>query len=362
MIRKKPTLSFTKSGEIYIPTCNDHSVLFPSDVNPEQWPSCNDAYEYTWNLDMGNDITALSKIDRLKLSKSSGFCPQNRCQLTNLTSTKNDGKCPENLCYTKLENGGRSYGACCFIDGAFNSGNLIGYYNKTQATPKPIYKKSRIILDSIDSKDDNNQDAYSRYINANQIYPGIIATQCPLENTINDIHRMIIEQNISLWIQLAPLALTDSNDSDPTSQCQYNPNTFIDSSYNYTNTTIKPILNTDNNIKNPINFTGNSFLNNNYIIKYEYTDTTIREQHINHIWYKNWRDFDIPDKNDSEVSSSLYIYIYLLLQYAFILYIFSVYTVYIIVYVQYYTIFYVYVTDIYVYICICYAISSPRIC
>ena len=135
-----PQASFTKWRDIYVNTCNISADLFPISTDPSDWASCHDAYEYTWKIDFNNDIVGLTDRNLLKLVNSMGFCPHNRCQLGNLSSADSVGNCPAGLCYTKLENGARSFGACCFIDGMFNTGALIGYYNKTQSTAKPIYK------------------------------------------------------------------------------------------------------------------------------------------------------------------------------------------------------------------------------
>jgi len=130
-LHQMPVRSTEKPGELYLPACSSaggegsgqYSPLYPQHVAPHLWASCGDAYEYTWMTDLSHDIAALSLRDRTKLSRSMGFCPHLRCQLTDLGNAHNDGHCPHNLCYTKLEQGTGSYGACCFRDGRFNSGN-----------------------------------------------------------------------------------------------------------------------------------------------------------------------------------------------------------------------------------------------
>lgn len=206
--------SYSKQGDLFISPCNFSEVLFPLHHSPHDWKSCNDAYTYSWTKDFKKELTALSSLDSTKMINSMGFCPQNRCQLFNLSSTGIDGMSPEGLCYTKVENGGLSYGACAFHRGIFNSGVLLGYYNKTQPTPKPIYKKSRIVLGNKRGILAGADDSAENFINANQIYPGLIGTQCPLasrpsgfHNTVDDVKRMIVENNITLWIQLAPSGL-----------------------------------------------------------------------------------------------------------------------------------------------------------
>ena len=226
--------SFTKPGDIYIPQCDFSRPLYPKDTSPTEWKSCDDAYKFTWENDFKGEIVGLDTLSKTKLINSMGFCPQSRCQLFNVSGGSSDGMCPAGLCFTKVENGGPSYGACCFQKGGvFNAGALIGYYNKSQPSAKPIYKQSRIILgqpvqrtvggSSGAMKPDETFDAF---INANEIYPGLIATQCPLagrpagtENTIEDVKRMIVENDIRMWVSLAPDGLdrflTRSNGQPP---------------------------------------------------------------------------------------------------------------------------------------------------
>ena len=109
-------------------------------------------------------------------------------------------------------------------------GQVIGFYNKTQPAAKPIYKRSRIILgvrryddvaDTSSSSLAREDEGYSSFINANRIYPGIIATQCPLESTARDVLQMVVEQHVDLWIQLAPPAM-----SSPHSTCKLFPEEY----------------------------------------------------------------------------------------------------------------------------------------
>ena len=213
-MRQMNSPSTTKQGDIFISPCNFSEPLFPLDKSPHEWRSCHDAYTYTWTKDFNKDLISLSTTDSAKMINSMGFCPQNRCQLFNLSATNLDGMAPEGLCYTKIENGGMSYGACAFREGVFNSGVLIGFYNQTQPSPKPIYKKSRIVLGNRRGSHPGQDESAESFINANEIYPGLIGTQCPLasrpagfENTVDDVKKMIIENNITLWIQLAPSGL-----------------------------------------------------------------------------------------------------------------------------------------------------------
>jgi len=107
-----------------------------------------------------------------------GFCPHRRCQLSSLHNSPKPGVCPQGLCYTKLEDGAPTYGACCFDEdgeggregwregaslslitpisptslplsfpsGLFSSGDILGYVDLLRQTPKPIYKRNRVVL------------------------------------------------------------------------------------------------------------------------------------------------------------------------------------------------------------------------
>jgi hypothetical protein len=352
------TKSFTKNGDLYISSCNFSSPLFPV-TSPAEWKSCHDAYEFTWSNDFNGDMVGLSELNLAKLTKSMGFCPQNRCQLFNLSNSVTDNQCPNSLCYTKVEDGGLSYGACCFQQGEFNYGHLIGYYNKTTFTPKPIYKKSRVVLgDSIGGADES----YSSFINANRVHPGIIVSQCPLHSTINDVKRMIVEQNISQWIQLAPYSLdTDPmqhvyNGQDLKTDCAVFPNVYLNISHPFSEDTadyawgVTDLRRIDSSSIGLVN--GNNFMVQTFTLTYFSTfvgDTpyitfrdmsdirdldvladpdhtfpsssqyvprpapssssfsrtssqqwTRHSRTVEHVWYSHWADFEVPAAADHQ--------------------------------------------------------------
>jgi len=323
--------SLGKNGDIYIELCdndNDGSKLYPINKDPVLWKSCDDAYDYTWNNDFNNHIKYLSKKDRIKLIRSMGFCPHKRCQLDNVDNAYSNGTCPEGLCYTKIENGGLSFGACCYINGYFNTSKLIGVYNKSQHKPKPIYKHSRIVLgDNIGG----NDTSIESFINANMIYPGIIAAQCPLSgypngylNTIEDNKKMIIQFNITKWIQLAPNI--DSNidpiysasielgqNNSVKGNCAVFPLLYFNNKNNSISYGISNFIIHDYNGGNIVNIsyklTGYTKYNEygKYIVMFkddkninEKWDTTWEKKivNVNHIWYYNWKDFEIPPDED----------------------------------------------------------------
>ena len=306
--------------------------------------------------DFHGDIYEISDILRVKLARSMGFCPHSRCQLGNLSSSSSDGRCPEGLCYTKLENGSKSFGACCFINGKFSAGDLIGYFNKTQSVPKPIYKHSRVLLGGKGADDESKES----FINANILFKGMIAAQCPLPNTVWDTHRMVVEQNVSLWIQLAPfwnksespgeVAVNDWADlaisammNSSSINCKLYPNSYAHSSLE-TGANISLRLDRINPIDTKsLGIGSRSFYAQQFEIRYcgpqqhelvptgadvdyrckhhiksrtsgtDEDDTnnagyslssSYRQhvQHVRHLWYRHWEDFSVPPPDDDNVS------------------------------------------------------------
>lgn len=294
--------------------------------SPYLWPACDDAYYFTWTQDFTGRIKYLDKQNVERLARSSGFCPHSRCQLVELSNPGEDGRCAPRLCYTKLEKGRPSFGACCFVNGTFKSTKLIGYQYKIQPTPKPIYDRNRIVLGG-----NASDDSYEAFINANMIYPGIIASQCPLTsfplgyaNTIEDVKRMIIEQNISYWISLAPYSVEGQAPPQPvkgitTRYCRVFPLHFMSELENdkaYT----KGITNfsfSNELLDRKVPYINMSYIvsayyrNNGDKFEIEFNDpikeanVTIgepwekRTQFVRHIWYYNWKDFTVPPVEDA---------------------------------------------------------------
>eukprot|EP00601_Ochromonadales_sp_CCMP2298_P031079 CAMPEP_0173348294 /NCGR_PEP_ID=MMETSP1144-20121109/13651_1 /TAXON_ID=483371 /ORGANISM="non described non described, Strain CCMP2298" /LENGTH=152 /DNA_ID=CAMNT_0014295919 /DNA_START=78 /DNA_END=533 /DNA_ORIENTATION=+ len=145
MKSRPSTKSFTKPGELYIHACNDDH-LFPLDVPPSQWSACHDANEFTWDQDYSHDLAALSPLDRVKRLAQRASVRTTAASWATSPPPVPASAPIQGLCYTKLENGGKSFGACCFTEGAFNSGRLLGYADKCINNPKPIYKHSRVVL------------------------------------------------------------------------------------------------------------------------------------------------------------------------------------------------------------------------
>lgn len=283
----------SKFAGIYLKKCsNSSAVLFPSSKSPEEWSSCHDAYDYTWKVDPDGQIIGLSSQNKIKLAHSMGFCPHLRCQLGNLTNSNDGaGHCPRNLCYTKLEEGSPSFGACCFVNGSFHSGNIIGYFEKCQVTAKPIYKHSRVVLDEEHSSE--SVDSESRFINANRIHPNIIATQCPMSTTLLDVQRMVVQEKISLWIQLTSSQQLSSTSSKH--NCHLIPDAWTEQ-----NTPFKVDMISDD-------IQGLSPSPHFRFTRFNLTSPSLQpsspplSQHTRHVWYNNWEDFTVPVSEDHAV-------------------------------------------------------------
>jgi hypothetical protein len=278
----------SKIGELFVQSCESKNSnllyynqnLFSVSEPSSSWKSCNDAYYYTWKSDFSNDISGLSETTKDKLARSMGFCPHLRCQLSNISNPASDGTCPKNLCFTKIQNGGLTSGSCCYSkNGLFNSGGLIGYFNKTQKTAKPIYKKSRVVLGDVVGGAD---ESYHSFVNANMVYPGLIATQCPLPSTLRDISRMISEQNVSLWIQLAPSSGGIDPDPDQanrnSSSCVVLPNALYASGL---------LSGPPERVPCWAPFVCQRFSPNS--LEGE------KEVVVRHLWLPSWPDFGVPD-------------------------------------------------------------------
>jgi protein tyrosine phosphatase len=294
--------SFAKTRGIYLKKChrhngNDFVPLYSLDQSPHLWPSCHDAYDITWIYDPQRLLKGLSIKNRQKLAYSMGFCPHLRCQLGNITNGDFDGHCPAGLCYTKLENGSPSFGACCFINGTFNSGNLIGYFNKSQNAPKPIYKHSRVIINSVSSTSSEvDNDSYERFVNANYLIKNpffrLIATQCPMRATLLDVRSMIIQENITLWIQLTSETQLFSLDNKKY-DCLLLPDAFSSSEVELVEETEAK--------KELYHRFGEAFR----FVKFRFSSAvslsgSLPSPVIHHIWYKGWEDFAAPASKDHE--------------------------------------------------------------
>ena len=77
------------------------------------------------------------------------------------------------------------------------------------------------------------------FINANEIFPGLIAAQCPMTsyphefaNTVEDMKRMLVEQDVRLWVQLSPASqegelMSRSDDGSTKSFCEVFPLKYL---------------------------------------------------------------------------------------------------------------------------------------
>jgi protein tyrosine phosphatase len=183
-------------------------------------------------------------------------------------------------------------------------------------------------------------------MNANYVHPNLIATQCPLssrpdnfENTVDDAKRMIIEQEISLWIQLSPdlpahdlghLTLSDiQRDSMIKGPCVVFPiEFFMNSSNNQYAQGIRNLrfnnidFEKDSIVSVPyvnMSYDVHAYVavgeNNTWQTMFENpcgaedvstctvdnTEWQKRERSVSHIWYTGWRDFLTPPADDDDV-------------------------------------------------------------
>eukprot|EP01039_Chlorochromonas_danica_P010052 gene10052-11123_t len=191
--------SATKLGGIYLAPCNKSSLLFPLEEDPLSWLSCHDAYEYTWSVDPDGLLAGLSADLKIRLARSSGFCPHHRCQLSEVGNADREGRCPQGLCYSKVEHGAVSFGACCFRNGTFETQRLLGYYDKLSPTPKPIYRAHRVLLQPANGTDDPSPEVF---FNAHYLRDHLIASQCPLHSTVEDFKLMLVQQQVRRWLQI----------------------------------------------------------------------------------------------------------------------------------------------------------------
>ncbi len=353
------------------------------------WRSCEDAYEYTWLEDPDQHIIGLDELSRQKLARSMGYCPHRRCQLDNDVgnSFAPDHSCPPGLCYTKIEAGGLpSFGACCFDqDGLFDSGDLIGVESKSQYAAKPIYKKNRIILgepvtmrgkerwrelqrelkerdtskekkrnveketviesnggtdSSTPTVEESERDRLVRtFVNANMIADNLISTQCPMISTIDDIKTMIIQEDVTLWIQLShPSQITidmvresdsEGQESEGKSKikksedCHVLPYAIQSLSSNgYLDITASTVSSTTSDSQSiveervfQLTYSIQSINNEMRIVFHNNNDTNSDSDIIYHThtvkyyWFKGWEDFMIPEDSDNEVSQCVIVVI-----------------------------------------------------
>ena len=289
------TMSGTKGGGLMHRSCEQFAKLglFPSTLPPEEWDGCgDDVYKYTWTRDADGLLAALgvSSRDLLKLTRSMGFCPHQRCQLNDVAhSPDSTGQCPQGLCFTKIEQGALSYGACCFTDNKFETSQLLGYYNKTQPVPKPIYKSSRIVLGrplfAYADKDEVDT-SYETFINANRVAERLIAAQCPLDSTVKDAKQLIVEQNVTMWVHLSPFAPSGDHTVPTGRPCDMFPLVFFDpASPRFSPSLAEGVLGMK--VTRTAQWTD---------ARYSLTSSPggDGEHKVTHVWFHGWADFVTP--------------------------------------------------------------------
>ena len=315
--------SATKGGGLLFRECQTRAALglYPSSQSPEEWDGCGeDVYRWTWMQDVDGLLASLglSARDLLKLTRTMGFCPQHRCQLDEVVHSEGTGGlCPQGLCYSKIERGALSYGACCFTDNKFETSKLLGYHNKTQQTPKPIYKASRVVLGRPgreqgqgrgQGQGQEEDTSYEAFINANWVADGLIATQCPLTSTVPDAKRLIVEQNVSLWVHLSPYSPSGDHSMPMGRQCEVFPLAFFDdSSPRYSLQLAAGVSNLtvrrQSNMSTDVSYTltarvadlGDAKKRAVLGFGKEKEGHNYHSHHCEHSWFHGWADFVIPE-------------------------------------------------------------------
>lgn len=304
--------TFAKAGELFLRSCDSGADLF-REQDPRDWPACGDALEFTWTDDAHGFLSGLSASDRTKLGRSNGFCPQLRCQLGNVSNADSSGACPKGLCYSKLENGALSFGACCFTDGAFAAPRLVGYFDKSQPAPKPIYRLGRVVLGP-----DKADESRASFINANEVFPGVVATQCPLLNppeghadTLEDALLMVLEQRLSLWVSLAPVMLGENatiERMDAMLAERRACNAFPLALMRRLGGSLQPSA-----LGSSAQYLNLSYTVRGYLVDgraqlerpSEGAAWTLLSQRVEHLWYLRWQDFAVPPPEDEALVAAL---------------------------------------------------------
>eukprot|EP01038_Epipyxis_sp_PR26KG_P011307 gene11307-15168_t len=294
--------------------CNFSSSLYPLHLSPNKWSSCEDKNEALWNSWYSTKQPRHYQINQLV--KSSGFCPQNRCQLYNVTAPILDKQmdyveCPQGLCYDRKLRGIDIGTSCCYTKGYFSSGRLIGYQNKSRSQ-KPIYTASRVTIGRTNIIGVNNDPSFESFIDANYVHERLIATQCPLLQTINNVKQMIVEQNIRMWIQLAPSIGGDHNcESFPLvflnnlncEQCNAGVSNFIIHSNfsNGENRMIRITFTLTGYVHRIDNSRIHTIFNNEDMLYSSKNDNVLRiDVPVEYIWYRSWKDMSVPSATDNE--------------------------------------------------------------
>ena len=302
-----------KGGGLLIRPCALHlDGLFPASLPPEEWDGCgNDVYAYTWTraAERGGLLASvgvtLGSQELLKLTRTMGFCPHQRCQLDDVVHSEGTaGVCPQGLCYTKIERGALSYGACCFTDNKFETSQLLGFYNKTQQTPKPIYKASRVVLGDVDHA--NN--TYEAFINPNVVADdggGLIATQCPLQSTVVDAKRLMVERNVTLWVHLSPFSPSGDEAAPLGRQCEVFPLAYFDPSSSRFSPALAAGVSrlsiSRSNVEAHTNITYSltARVRGAAVLGFDAGSSggpeETRTHHCEHVWFHRWADFVTPE-------------------------------------------------------------------
>lgn len=184
----------------------------------------------------------------------------------------------------------------------------IGYHQLQRPMQKPIYRRDRVVLrgGALNGSAHLPQDteSASAFINANEVYPGIIITQCPMlgpphdaseTETLTAWKQMIIEQEVDLVVQLHPyLSATSSNDCGgrPAIFCQipcldWVGEVFSDESHPLA-AGVEEVSRLD--------------IASQSLVQYTYR---IGGRSVRHWWFAGWQDFEVPTGDGVETVKML---------------------------------------------------------
>jgi len=153
------------------------------DHNPLHWGACEDAYYWNWmSAQDRGELNGMSIDLVTRLARSSGFCPERRCQLDEC-SWISSGGCSSGCCFPQFTSGNptrNKKSACCFKEGSFKSHAVLGYQSELHYPPTPLYRHNRTFL----RKEASLHGVLSKkaFLSAHEVIPGIILTPDPKPN------------------------------------------------------------------------------------------------------------------------------------------------------------------------------------
>jgi len=225
--------------------------------DPTQWGMCG-KFVARWRSPPSHALLGVSKEQRERLAASSGFCPRQRCQLSNSAVTS-----PE--CQS----------GCCFWNGRYSSSSLLGYSSRlTSKIARPTYRHHRIVVGGAARL--HGEDSEAAFLDANEVFPGMIAMSCPAlaggYSVMAQLLAMIPQQKVALVITLDPTAETLGGNTT-----RHNARACVPWGRNM--------------VEHSLDFT-RSIDTAAQLERYEYT---LAGQAVRQYWFGGWPDFGVPD-------------------------------------------------------------------